>query len=344
MPRSPRAVAILAGVTAVTAVLVLAVVVPAQPSDDEAPAVLSPPAPQATTRTAPLTLPVGRYVALGDSFTAGPLIPYVEATPARCLRSSANYPAVLGRWLAARRVVDASCSGADTRDLVEQRSALTTGTDLVTVGMGGNDFDIFGTLANRCTAVAADDLLGSPCRAEFTSAAGRDEMVARARRVAGRLAAGLRGIARLAPNAVVAVVGYPRIVPAAGTCAALPFARADYRWTDRVQRALNGALRRAAAGSQALYVDTYTRSLRHNVCAGTDAWVNGRTTLAARALAFHPFAAGMRATAAAALSSLTGAEPTAVMVRHAQRESAVRPRGALTLREQRIIAALFAGA
>lgn len=351
MPRPPfrsvptRAlVAVVLVAALIAAAAMLTVVVPrnrTQGGDRDAAAPATPDAVDAQW----LDRPVRRYVALGDSFTAGPLIPFVDAAQTRCLRSSANYPTVLGRWLDARRIVDMSCAGATTSDLRWQGSALTAGTDLVTVGMGGNDFDIFGTLAGRCVGLAAGDPRGSPCRDRFVNSTGTDTLLARANRVEQRLAAGLRGVALAAgPDALVAVIGYPRIFPSTGTCPALPLARGDYGWADSVQRALNDALERAAARVGALFVDTYRASRGHGVCAGVDAWVNGRTTVATRALAFHPYAAGMRATAAAAHARLTGEPVSPGMQRRAARRADVRPAGTLTLRAQRIIAALFTGA
>ncbi len=290
-----------------------------------------------------LTRPVRRYVALGDSFTAGPLIPFVDGSRTRCLRSSANYPSVLGSWLGVRRMVDVSCSGATTADLRWQRQALTEGTDLVTVGAGGNDFGIFATLAGRCVALASGDRAGAPCRDKLTRLDGTDRMLLRARRVEHRLSAQLRGISSLAPDAQIAVVGYPRIFPAAGTCSALPLADGDYGWADRVHRTLNSSLERAATQAGAWFVDTYRGSQGHDACAGDDAWVNGRTTVPTQALAFHPYAEGMRATAAATHHRLTGDRVSPRMRRLAERRAAVRPKGALTLRGQRFIAALFAG-
>jgi hypothetical protein len=44
-----------------------------------------------------------------------------------------------------------------------------------------------------------------------------------------RLVDALRAVRERAPDAVVAVVGYPRLVPPAGSCADLPLAAGDYR-------------------------------------------------------------------------------------------------------------------
>lgn len=300
-------------------------------------------------QSAPMRIrgPVDRYVALGDSFTAGPLIPYVDETRTDCLRSSANYPAVLGRWLGAGDVVDVSCIGADTSDLpAGQLAAVTASTDLVTVGIGGNDFGVFGALVARCPALAATDPTGAPCRKAFTAPDGTDRLAARMGEVERRVAAVLGEIGRRAPDAVRAVVGYPRLLPTSGppadrTCPQLPFAVGDYRWVDGVEQALNAALTAAAERSGAVYIDTYAGSRGHDACAGAAAWVNGRRTLATEALAYHPLAAGMVGSAKVAYETLTGTRPTRPMLRRAERQTQQRPPGALTLPAQRVLAALL---
>ena len=312
---------------------------------DSTPAAVSPAVAQL------LDEPVDRYVALGDSFTAGPLVPYVDATRPACLRSTANYPAVLAAWLPAARLVDVSCSGAETADLRRpqqgfgpaaqpQLRAVTEGTDLVTIGMGGNDFGLFGTLVGRCPALAASDPNGSPCRQAFTAADGTDVLQARLPRIEARLVDAVRAVQERAPDAVVAVVGYPRLVPASGSCADLPLAAGDYVWADRVQRGLNTALASAAAAAGVAYVDTYTGSAGHDVCA-TEPWVNGARTLPTQALAYHPNAAGMRSTALAVLRALTDSGVTRQQRAQARLLSEQRPPGTLSLRQQRVIATLL---
>ena len=62
--------------------------------------------------------PRGRYspyVAMGDSYTAAPLVP--DRHGDGCLRSSHNYPALVAAALPAE-LVDVSCSGADSTSLV----------------------------------------------------------------------------------------------------------------------------------------------------------------------------------------------------------------------------------
>jgi len=296
-------------------------------SDGDAPE----PAPSAAAGAALPPGPVDTYVALGDSYTAGPLVRWVRRDPPTCLRSTRNYPAVLAQWLDVDDLVDASCSGADTGDLQApqsgfgqrvpaQLSGVTADTDLVTLGIGGNDADLFSAL-----------VAGSrPPRVLSTL-----------ERVSSRVARIVAAIQVRAPAATIVVVGYPRIVPPRGTCAALPFDAADNRYLDRVERALNAGLRRATR-DRAVYVDTYGPSRGHHVCAA-EAWVNGSSTRALRALAYHPFASGMQATARAVHEALRGQPPSIAARRQARRTLAPRPADALTRTEQRFTASLLGG-
>jgi hypothetical protein len=51
------------------------------------------------------------------------------------------------------------------------------------------------------------------------------------------------------------------------------------------------------------FVDMYTASRGHDICS-SDPWVNGSVTDRQRALSYHPFAAGMRATAREVVAAL----------------------------------------
>ena len=261
------------------------------------------------------------YVALGDSFSAGPLIPEARGDPASCFRSTNNYPAYLAGYLDVTSYRDVTCSGASTRDLrapqptflgagpPPQLDALSPQTDLVTLGIGGNDFGLFGSLVDTCPRVRSQDANGAPCRRSFTLRAGGglvDTKARDARRVEDRIALGLRAIHRKAPAAEVYVVGYPRLLPGLGRCPAVPFAAGDYQWGGRIARLLNLSLSRAAERGDATYVDLYPASLGHDACAGDEAWVNGSRLQLGMAANFHPFQAGMRGMAGAIYEVVTG--------------------------------------
>ena len=66
---------------------------------------------------APASAAAEEYVSLGDSYTAGPLIP-VQVPLFGCLKSNNNFPNLTTRELGLS-LKDASCSGAETEDMDE---------------------------------------------------------------------------------------------------------------------------------------------------------------------------------------------------------------------------------
>jgi lysophospholipase L1-like esterase len=248
---------------------------------------------------------IGRYVALGDSFTAGPLVPTTDVADG-CFRSDGNYPSLVAERLDVDRLVDVSCSGARTRDLVRpqrtvgnaevppQLRALTRDTDLVTLGIGGNDFGLFETWLGTCTRLGRAAPAGEPCT-ERLQDDGTD-VLSRTDQIGARVERAIRRVQRRAPQARVLVVGYLRLAPADGRCRALPFAEGDYETGVEVQRSLNDALAAAADRTGVGFVDMYAASDGHDICAD-EPWVNGVETVQDEALAYHPFPAGMEAVA-----------------------------------------------
>ncbi len=246
------------------------------------------------------------YVALGDSFTAGPFVPTTDVADG-CFRSDGNYPSLLAERLEIDDFTDVSCSGVRTRELNKpyepvpnanvppQLAAVDRDTELVTIGIGGNDFGLFSTLVQTCTFLRAVDPEGSPC-ADSLESQGVD-LEAQTERIGDRVARAVRQVQRRAPDAEIVVVGYLRLAPDDDRCPRdLPFADGDYELAGDVTEALNAALETAAADTGARFVDMYAASENHDVCA-EEPWVNGRRTDRSAALAYHPFAAGMVAVA-----------------------------------------------
>ncbi len=255
-------------------------------------------------------MPGQSYVALGDSFTSAPLVPVTDVADG-CFRSSANYPALVARELGAD-LEDRSCAGARIEHLTTperpavppQVTALGRSTDLVTVGIGGNDEGVFRQLTRKCPSLRSRAPAGAPCQAFMTSG-GRDVLLTALGEMGTKLTSALADVRRRAPQARVLVVGYPQIVSAEHTCAALPLARGDYAYVAKVNMALNDALRKAARATDATYVDVWAASRQHDICS-SDPWVNGSVTDQARALAYHPFAAEQRAVAKLVLAAVAG--------------------------------------
>lgn len=259
--------------------------------------------------------PVDRYVALGDSYTAAPLVPPTDLSTT-CLRSQVNYPALVAEALPGTRLTDVSCSGATTADVTRpqvgqlgqtgrvppQIDAVTRGTDLVTIGLGGNDDQLFGGLISRCTQAAGSDPTGSPCTDSYDAAA-TTALDSTFTRIADNLAGVVAKVRDRAPRARILVVGYPQVVPVSGACDALPLAAGDYPFVHEVNRRLTEALRVGATRAGAEYVDVWRASAGHDICSA-DPWINGQVTSAQTALAYHPLAAGQQAVADLVLARL----------------------------------------
>ncbi|MFE3037815.1 SGNH/GDSL hydrolase family protein [Streptomyces canus] len=268
----------------------------------------------------------GPYVALGDSYTAGPKIPGRTGTPAGCDRSDHNYPALVASWLGVKDTGfrDVSCSGATLADLTRpqvtdhgtnppQLSALSPKTRLVTLGIGGNDIG-FGSMIRRCVTLGvAYQALGSgkyipentPCERHYLND-GSDRVKREIEATGERLAGALTEINRRAPQARVYVVGYPAILPADGNgCGReLPLAPGDMSYLREKEQQLNSELRERAQASGAVYVDTYGPSEGRDACSNAATrWIEPLVPRSP-AVAVHPNARGERGMADAVLDAL----------------------------------------
>jgi len=233
----------------------------------------------------------GRYVALGDSFTAAPFVP-LTALAHGCLRSTNNYPHLVAGALRIPELHDRSCTGARTQDLPgrqlthlglqvpPQLDALDRRTDLVTIGIGANDEHLYGRIATRCR-----QLVGTCPLADE-----RPVIAGTLSRLRPRLVDSVQLVQRLAPRARVVLVGYPALLPPRGDCARLPRMRPVDRATFRAaNHALSAGLRAAARRTGVEYVDVEAASRGHDICS-RDPWIQGRVGDGRRAAALHPFA------------------------------------------------------
>jgi lysophospholipase L1-like esterase len=256
--------------------------------------------------------PAGQvYVALGDSYTASPLTGPLAGPPPGCLRSTNNYPHLVAERTGAR-LTDVSCSGAQTRDLAApqtvqggqnppQYAALGAGTQLVTVGIGGNDIG-FGEIVQSCVSPTP---FGTPCRDRYVQGI-HDELAARIDAVGDRLDDVLDEVHRRAPTARVLLVGYPSILPAQGPGCfpVVPYTAGDVDYLRGVLTHLNEQIADAASDGEATYVDTATPTVGHDVCTppGTR-WIEGLVPTAP-AYPVHPNALGAAALSRAVLATL----------------------------------------
>jgi lysophospholipase L1-like esterase len=287
----------------------------------------------ATTHAASTVAPgpaYKKYVALGDSYTSAPLVPLPELLSLGCLRSVSNYPKQLAALLKVTSFADVSCGGADTTNMAQPQStplgtfppqfnALTPDTDLVTVGIGGNDFGVFGDITSTCPGLRATDPVGAPCRKHFT-VDGVDTLAASVAKTQTRIAAVVKGIKQKSPKATILLVGYPKIAPEKGTCPdILPFSDGDYAYLYSIEQKLNQAVENAAAGTGATYVDTFGPSTGHDACAPEgQAWIQGKDVNLLRALNYHPRFEGQAGVASLTYKKLAGAKETVTPAEQAQ--------------------------
>lgn len=255
----------------------------------------------------------GPYVALGDSYAAGPVIPnQVDAT---CLRSDHNYPSLVAAALHVSTFRDVSCTGAATVDMTQsqhptaltsvppQLDAVRPDTRLVTLTIGGNDIG-FSNVVITCAQLSLLDPSGDPCEKYYT-AGGTDTLAAAVAATAPKVAAVLQAIHQRAPNARVALVGYLDILPVVGPGCwpVVPFAAGDVAYLRGIETQLNQMLSAQAALSGATFVDTYTPSIGHDACQPVGVkWVEAALPMSP-AYPVHPNALGMQADAAAVLNA-----------------------------------------
>jgi lysophospholipase L1-like esterase len=257
----------------------------------------------------------GDYVALGDSYTAGPDIPDPAGRPAGCERSSRSYPFLVARALDLRsgQLRDMSCGGATTADMtaaqrtgngtnLAQLSALSAATTLVTIGLGGNDIG-FEPVLTRCAELDILPVLISrgasaltPCQ-DYYAWSGGTGIEQRIQDAGRRMAAVLAEIRARAPHARVYVIGYPDLLPAAARPAcslSLATTAGDLALLNDQEQRLNATLRERAAARGASYVDTYAPSAGHDACAAAGTRWTEPLLPSSPAARMHPNANGER--------------------------------------------------
>ncbi len=237
------------------------------------------------------------YVALGDSYSAGPLDGPTTGN-LLCLQSSASYPYDTAAHLGAA-LTDVSCSGADSANVtsssqypgvVPQVDALSPSTRLVTLTDGGNDNDLFVSALLACGATDILDVLniGSPCKAVYGNTF-TDEVAADASTITSTFAT----VRADAPNAAVYVLGYPDILPSSGGCyPTVPLTNGDTSYLNNLELDLNSTIEAAATAAGVHFVSTYSQFEGHGSCArGSKQWINAIISTSG-GISVHPNATG----------------------------------------------------
>jgi lysophospholipase L1-like esterase len=278
-------VRVLKSVSLLLAPLVVFTVAPNGPSGSSAPN-----APASSPSMSEAAAPGPSYVAMGSSFAAGPgIAPAESGAPAACERSAENYANLVARRLHVG-LTDVTCSGATTADVLTRKQdgqppqidAVRPGTRLVTVTIGGNDIDYFGSLA----AYSCHDGGGRKCHAVDLGAIDRALSA-----VTRRLENVVTAIHTRAPKARILLVDYFTVLPRTGTCTGVPLSAGHLHFERSLAATLAGDTATAARATGATLVDLASASEQHNACSAQP-WVN-RYVVTAGHWAYHPTAAGM---------------------------------------------------
>lgn len=227
------------------------------------------------------------YVSLGDSYVSGPLVfPHDDTFVLQaCGQSTRNFAHLAAEMVKADVFKDVSCGGAtinkfeDGQDVTQgvvppQFDAVDANTDVVTLGIGGNDVGFVG-LAIDCVRLNPTD---APCTPNYFDANGVDTVSRDIADMGDELGIALDKLHVRAPNAKILVVSYPDALPDSGQgCYPyLPILNADMPYLVAKFKEMNAELKSTATAHNATYVDIYTGGIGHDACQPPGlAWING---------------------------------------------------------------------
>ncbi|WP_405700087.1 SGNH/GDSL hydrolase family protein [Streptomyces sp. NBC_00069] len=265
------------------------------------------------------------WVALGDSYTAG-VIPAAgeifEVPRDGCERTDLSYPQVIDRDLGSLiDLTNVSCGAATIEDVTfnaqqpigrhlppfsedpdypfapvpPQSEAVNPGTDVVTVGVGGNTLGFAEILFTCLQLGSGTGGVGTPCRDDLA-----DNIPGRLAKVSEDYDVMLATLHERAPHAKIINVGYPTVIPQdASKCRYNDLeqfgsiTQGDLDWLrDDVLGPLNATIEKAAGEYGDAFVDLAPSTRNHSVC-DAGKWVEGLFTRVPDEVAFvHPNAKG----------------------------------------------------
>src|SRR4051794_29297938 len=203
------------------------------------------------------------YVAMGDSYSSGTgTRTYYEG----CERSVFAYGYLIKGSLGSS-FKHIACGGAKTQDVLNnQVSSLDAGTKYVTISIGGNDAG-FSSVITECAKPRIPFTSG--CDPDITNAQNfiNNTLPARLDNVYNQ-------IRNRAPNAVVGVVGYPRLFNGEDCNAGTFFSGDEMTKLNQTADILASVTRTRAAAHGFTFIDARGAFLGHAVCDNTE-WLNG---------------------------------------------------------------------
>ncbi|MFI5620000.1 SGNH/GDSL hydrolase family protein [Streptomyces sp. NPDC051567] len=219
------------------------------------------------------------YVALGDSYSSGVGAGNYDSASGACKRTSRAYPALWAAAHAPKTFSFAACSGARTGDVLSgQLGALNTGTDLVSITVGGNDAG-FSDVMTTCVLQSESTCVGRVNQARaYVDAT-----------LPGQLDQVYNAIASRSPQARVVVLGYPRFYKLNGTCVT-GLTEGERAAINGAADHLNAAVAKRAADHGFAFAGVAAAFTGHEICSGS-AWLHSVNWLDIGE-SYHPTAAG----------------------------------------------------
>jgi hypothetical protein len=239
-----------------------------------------------------------RYVSMGDSVAAGPILVPQRPGGAPCYRSEKNFASLTASALGVRAFADATCSSATIDNITTaqgseppQIDAVRRDTSLVTVGpIGANDVGIVSTVTGCISLV-------SPGCRERDGQTVHDKIEA----TRTELAAAIAAIKKKAPRAAIVIVGYGLYIPPGGCPAVQPLTPSDADYIQGLVDHMSNVLRDTARSAKVTFADLRATpgAINHTACAPAgQRWIEGLAPASLDgAIPFHPTAIGMQAVA-----------------------------------------------
>lgn len=218
------------------------------------------------------------YVALGDSYSSG-LGAGSYGDSGSCKRSSVAYPQLWANANSPSSFAFAACSGARTGDVTGgQLGPVNSGTDLVSITVGGNDAG-FADVMLTCVLQSE-----ASCVSRVNTARAYVDST-----LPGQLDSVYNAISAKAPAAQVVVIGYPRFYQLNGSCVV--------GLTETERGAINGAadhlnslLAKRAADHGYRYADVTGPFTGHEICS-PNSWLHS-VSVPNLGESYHPTAQG----------------------------------------------------
>lgn len=221
-----------------------------------------------------------RYVALGDSYSAGLGAGNYIAASGSCDRSTNAYSALWDNANKPASYTSVACAGATTSTVLSSQIwALSTVTTLVSITIGGNDVG-FSSVMETCVLSSTSSCVGAIATAESEMAS----------QLPGELDGVLDAITAAAPNARVVVLGYPHLYDLGSSAGCIGLSTTDRTDLNQAADLLDGQIRAAAFRHDDVFGDVRSAFAANEIC-DSASWLHS-VNIFDLSESYHPTAGG----------------------------------------------------